>query len=100
MATPNDPQPGAAMNQNVAHEMPSQQIQPDPGMPVPDPRDFGGYTSAKQEGASPDMDEWKRHIDENAQVWATQARESIREHPLGTVAAAVVAGLLLARLLR
>ncbi len=99
MTTPNDPQPDAAMNPNLAQEM-SPQTHPDRGIPVPDPGDFGGYKSPKQEGASPELDEWMRHVDENAQVWAAQARDSIREYPLGTVAAAVVAGLLLARLLR
>lgn len=39
-------------------------------------------------------------LDVNTEEWVAQARQSIREHPLGAVAAAVAVGLVLARIVR
>ena len=88
------------MNQAIDEENSPQHVHADPGMPVLDPGEYGGRAPSQRERTSADADEWMRLVDENAQVWAAQARDSIREHPLGAVAGALVAGLLLARLMR
>lgn len=39
-------------------------------------------------------------LDTNADAWGERARQSVRDHPLGTVAAALAVGVLVARVLR
>jgi ElaB/YqjD/DUF883 family membrane-anchored ribosome-binding protein len=56
-----------------------------------------------QEGVSGSSDKMHEQVDhwrETSDEWAESLRETVREHPIGAIATAVVAGMLIARLTR
>lgn len=115
------------MNDMPAHEMARPLgAQPDPAMPVPDPGDHGGQPEAPEDepfrrvvdgahaavdrladAAAPHVQTLQHQLqavgaalDADADQWGERARQTVREHPLGALAAALAVGVLVARALR